>query len=564
MKILKYIFITSLFLSFYSCSEDILIETPLEFYGPDNSYTTSVDIEAAVTHCYADVRTANRGDYADYAYVHIGTDLARYARNTREHLGQYAVDMTPDSYQAYTFWRRYYKLISNANVILDRIETIEYSNEDEKTVHIAEAKFFRAWSYRCLVHLYGGVPLVEHEIKEAKRDFVRATKEETYDFIIKDLLDAAAGLPDVEAVSLPGKASSAAAYHLLSEIYLAAGKPADAIAAATKVIDNPNIELMTTRFGVKADQDGDPYWDLHQMDNQNRSSGNKEGIFVIQMDLNTVGGGAEADWHYNYSDALSFERGYGPLYWYTQTPDGYRISQEATSSQGGRPVGLVSPTQHVMYDIWYEGGNWDKDQRNNERNIRRDWLVENQDSEWFGKYVSEFPQEWHDKQGVDDTTWYHAPYITKVTTMNDHPDFLVINEELGWLSGNTGITYHDWYLMRVAETYLLRAEGHLLAGDKVAAAADINKVRLRSGATPVASGDVTLDYILDERLRELNYEEPRRMTLSRMGKLVERTKKYNLVSGASILPQHELFPIPNREIELNTEVELTQNDGYVN
>ncbi|MCG8515033.1 MAG: hypothetical protein MI740_12890, partial [Halanaerobiales bacterium] len=120
--------------------------------------------------------------------------------------------------------------------------------------------------------------------------------------------------------------------------------------------------MMTTRFGSKMDEDGDPYWDLHQKDNQNRSSGNKEGIFVIQMENGTTGGGAEADYNYNNSNALSYERNYGPIYWVVKTPEpeSVNIGFGPTTQEGGRPVAFIVPTPYVFYTIW-GGGNWDVD-----------------------------------------------------------------------------------------------------------------------------------------------------------------------------------------------------------
>src|SRR5678816_2372955 len=92
---------------------------------------------------------------------------------------------------------------------------------------------------------------------------------------------------------------------------------------------------------------------------------------------------------------------------------------------------------------------------------------------------------------------------------------------------DNGRTYKDWYIMRLAETYLLKAEANMLKGDLAAAAADINVVRARANATPVGAGDVSMDLILDERARELYGEEFRLSTLMRTGKLVEYLNKYN-------------------------------------
>ena len=119
--------------------------------------------------------------------------------------------------------------------------------------------------------------------------------------------------------------------------------------------------------------------------------------------------------------------------------------------------------------------------------------------------------------------------------------------------------------MRLAETYLLRAEAYLLKNDKQKAADDINMIRNRAKATPVTSGEVTIDLILDERARELYGEEFRINTLMRMGKLVEYLNKYNgaIKSKGYTIPDYKnKLPIPRSEIEANKGAVLEQNPGY--
>ena len=78
--------------------------------------------------------------------------------------------------------------------------------------------------------------------------------------------------------------------------------------------------------------------------------------------------------------------------------------------------------------------------------------------------------------------------------------------------GNT-----DWYVYRLAETYLLRAEAYCWKGDAASlqkAADDVNEVRNRAGAGDLAASDMNIGTILDERARELYYEEPRKTELN--------------------------------------------------
>ena len=116
--------------------------------------------------------------------------------------------------------------------------------------------------------------------------------------------------------------------------------------------------------------------------------------------------------------------------------------------------------------------------------------------------------------------------------------------------------------MRLAETYLLRSEAYIHKGSLQNAATDINVVRARANAKPVAASDVTLAYLLDERARELTIEEPRRRTLVRLGLLYQRATIHNWDAKATMKPYHELWPIPQKAIDANRGALLDQNPGY--
>lgn len=124
----------------------------------------------------------------------------------------------------------------------------------------------------------------------------------------------------------------------------------------------------------------------------------------------------------------------------------------------------------------------------------------------------------------------------------------------------------DFILMRLGETYLLLAEAQLQQGKTAAAAATINVLHTRAGAAQVSASQMTLDYILDERARELIGEENRRMTLARTGTLVTRALRLNAndaqhpITGLTSI--NMLLPIPLNDIQLNKDAVLTQNPGY--
>jgi hypothetical protein len=155
------------------------------------------------------------------------------------------------------------------------------------------------------------------------------------------------------------------------------------------------------------------------------------------------------------------------------------------------------------------------------------------------------------------------PWMTKVSTPGQQPaELFVENPSVEGQVSYSHHAYRDVYVIRLAETYLLRAEAHLGAGNTALAADDINVVRGRAEAPLIAAGDVDIDYILDERARELYIEEFRVLTLCRLGKLVDRTRRLNPIIGDGYEDHNDLWPIPFSEIEKNIEANLDQNPGY--
>ncbi|PKQ44168.1 RagB/SusD family nutrient uptake outer membrane protein [Confluentibacter flavum] len=529
-----------------SCSDKFLEEEPKDFLTSSNAFLEPVGFEAAVANLHKNVRDIFTG--ADGTNPHVllglGADFAGFGENfvSGARMNYEAISST-DGLSAY-FWELMYKNIKNANVIITRAENpaILWESDTQKDELVAEAKFFRAYAYRILVQLFGGVPIIDYEVESNANDLVRASKENVYAFIIADLLSATENLRETEQQS--GRITKAAAYHLLAEAYIAIEQWPNAIAAASAVIDNPNYELMTSRFGTRSVETGDVYWDLFRRGNQNRSSGNKETIWAMQIEYETPGGGIETG-----ASGFTMERAWGCRYWSLKDPagkSGFEVGDEY-----GRPVGWCTLTDYVAYDIWDidNDGNYDNDMRNSSNNIRRfergDFIYNNPSSAYFGTPAllstveKEAPRYWF-------------PYFMKNTTPNNHPGGVF----------NTGRIWRDYYVMRLAETYLLRAEAYLGAGELGLAAADINKVRERANANPISGSDVDINFILDERARELTMEELRTLTLMRLGLMYERTRDLNKWSGTTIADYNNLWPIPQREIDLNTGAELTQNPGY--
>lgn len=547
-----------------SCNEEqFLKEVPLDFYSPENSYITSANYQAALSDLYSRVRAQYAvGVDGSTELDFLGTDIAFNARKDANRISDYTSAFTPQANLPKLHWAKWYKIISNANVIISRLPDSKLTDSEKKIVQ-AEAKLFRAWAYHHLVYLFGGVPLQLTEMTSAKADFVRGTKEEVLAQIVEDAKEAAANLPALTAVK-DGKLSKAVANHLLAETYIALKDYDKAIAAATEVISNSSLSLMTSRFGSLRTQSGDVYYDLFRVDNQNRSKGNTEAIWVAQYELETIGGAMSP----TLGALNNLERNVGPAPFSLKAPDGkgamYKNLSTSTINCGGRGVGFIQPTDYYVYDIWGLNPAVDNrlvtnlDIRTSKYNISRDFIYTEPSSTYFNKSIIDFPApNW---TSTEKWRWY--PYPTKVSTIGQHPADLYDEPAKFTLKSNAGATYRDMYIIRLPETYFLRAEAYLLKGDAVNAAKDLNVVRARANATPVAVADVNLDYILDERARELTFEEFRRLTLSRMGVLVARVRKYNPLNSPNIKDYNNLLPIPYSEIEANKDAVLEQNPGY--
>ena len=548
------------------CREDeFLKEVPLDFYSPENSFITEGNFNAALTDLYTRVRAIQSVDGGANLYSEVlGTDIAFNARLDQARLGNYAVSLTPQGDIPRQHWIRWYKIISNANIIVARLGTSSLTEAQKKTIG-GEAKLFRAYAYYKLVHLYGGVPLIINEVNTPQSNFTRASRDDVLKQVLTDATDAAANLPNVD-VARDGKLNKAVANHLLAETYLSLKDYDKAIAAATEVVEKSNLRLMTDRFGSLRTQPGDVFYDLFRVGNQNRKAGNMEAIWVIQYELDVIGGGLTS----SGSPLNNLERCVSPAVFSISDRSGRAAlldnASASTLNSGGRGVSFVRPSDYFLYDVWGLDPKKDNrkldasvtDIRTSPFNIVRDFIYTNPVSTSFvGKSLIDFPApNWIS------ASWRWYPYPSKVTTPGQHPAGLIVDMAKQTLRNTAGATFRDMYQIRLPETILLRAEAHLLKGNTTQAAADINLVRNRAKARPVTPAEVTLDYILDERARELIFEEDRRVTLSRMGKLVERVRKFNPLNAPNIQPFHALFPIPFSEIEANKDAKLEQNPGY--
>jgi hypothetical protein len=569
------------------CKKSFLEPDPQSFYT-DEDFKSPEIFRAALISCARNLRNEYFGDGPPWVTEQIFSEVA--VEGTTDKSGP-AQDLnlliTPDANlnsidfnKIGYYWDEGYKGIKYANTIIDRIDMAEFKDEAERNSILGSAYFHRAFRYYRLVNQFGDVPLLLNEVTTPRFDFYTTKREVILQKMKEDLDFAAQWVTDNVN---KGEVTKGAVLHLLTKINLSLGKFDDAVASASAVIDGGRYALMTDRFGsVEADLTRNVVWDLHRPENKSLNE-NKEGIFMIidrQVDGGFDGGSkimrqAVPNWGSNIN-----------------TPNGKKgtndgINLEITqSNMYGRGIGRVRATSYSTQSIWDDAndlrhikGNW----MNMEDLVYNDPNLKKSDPEYYNK-----PVRLRNANGgliVTDTirSYFGWPQYKLFI-----PDF----ENAPMQGGHT-----DWYVFRLAETYLLRAEAYYWKGDLASAATDINKVRARSNAAPYDAGSITIGTILDERARELYYEEPRKTELTRIayifaltGKTAYNGKAYSLNNFSennffydrvkeknvfykngvktnhgdqyTMSAYHVLWPVPQSAIRANVEGHINQNKGY--
>lgn len=565
--------IFSLMLILTSCSEEWLEPEPRSFFAPENTFVDKAGFESLLLSSRKQLRHEYYGDNSAISTEYFLSDLAVNAGPEANKPHNLELQILPTGvaeasilFGNYSYWSLAWDGIKYANITISRIDNIEWENEEDRNSILAEGYFHRAYWYYRLVHQFGDVPLILEEVTEPRLDFYSYTRESILKQMMEDMEYAVQWLPqDV----LPGQINRAAGYHLLTKIYLSLREFDKAIDASSWVINDSGHSLMTSRFGAYANNPVyDVMWDLHQKENK---SENPEGILVVQdkfMLEGDQGGGTQ------------IMRNAVPAWWWTpvRDPSGARgttdhpvLGQPLLDSLG-RGIGRVRTANYYNYEIW----NDPNDLRHSDVNwwSKDEFYYNNPSSEYYGEPFV--------KEALQDTirTWYPFAYNK----------MYVQDEERAGSSDIRG-GHSDWYIFRLAGTYLLRAEAYFWKGDLGSAAGDINTVRRRAQANEIGAGDVSIEEIFAERARELYMEEPRKTELTRVAYIMaqlghdgysldnmsqdnwfyDMVMKHNIFYreeisyGANIyriLPYHVYWPIPQHSIEANTQGHINQNPGY--
>lgn len=623
--------------SFVACEseKDFLTEKPKAQFSIDNAYKNPAQVLSTVVAAYASVQSINFGEFngmqSDELTFFSVFGASSSIINNWSAMGDW------NGQNAKTIWDADYKTIAYANQALYALtlESISWNSDAEKTALEAEAKVLRGYAYLRLAELFGGVPLVTEYSEELRLDYERASREATYKQAIEDLKFAYANL---SANPVKGRAGKGAAAIMLAEAYLGLGVATNSASNYTEAANYAQEciklhPLMIDRFGVRANPsdkgtnlgvpnynaDGTAYSDLFYKQNP-RLAENTEGVWVLLgardfADMSENSTVVRTMTHANYAPAIrdvpslmeEYQKGSGEKPWADgKFADVYgKVNGRSTSIPAITAAGVPftgHPSWFSTVQVWDAQHNKvaDKDDRGKEGvAIRRYYPVTNPSHPQFANADNSKPYG----TGEGWMGWEHLNRTA--STFNQSMEFFQIHDkrtpidawgydENTYFSSNVfgARIFRDWYMYRSAEAYLLLAEARFRSGDASGAADAINALRNRAHAEPFTAGDVNLQTILDERCRELMFEEDRWATFLRQEPDVWKTRiwsygmwSYDAAKGtlnpnAKLYPdtqqvapangaqspalKWDLWPIPKTYVDLNTDNPdgMKQNPGW--
>jgi len=506
----------------------------------------------------------------------------------------------------------YYRLaqtVSFANSFIENAKKLESNQEVD--YYIAEARFIRAYAYYNLIDLYGNVPLVTELSTDLPK---QSNRQELFDFVESELLDIQNKLKEPKTNEY-GRVDKAAAWALLSRLYLNAeewiGTPKynECVTYSEKVMNSPYTINMNDANG-----NGTAYDELFLADNDTNGA-QDEIIFGVNFDgqhSQTYGGttflihasiggsmnpadyGVNGGWYglrttknlvnkfavdiNALNTALGTQSNWGLVG--SATPNGWNGPDvemyETAPNEFALYVELTAGELKFRYDENWgqnygdDGADGTLDAGGANIQIPADgtyYVVMNLNDMTYS--ITPFQS---DKRGMFYTNGQNLE-ITDVTQFGD--GYAVTKFKNIDAQGNPGsdasgnFADTDIPLIRLAEIYLNYAEAVLRGGggSTTIAVDKINELRERAyGDTSgnITAADLNLDFVLDERSRELYWEGTRRTDLIRYGYFT--TNQYlwpfkgNDPNGIAVDSYRKLFPLPTNVLSINPN--LHQNPGY--
>lgn len=588
-NILSWMIAVALFVA-SGCSK-ILEEQPRASIDP-SFFKTPEGIQGGIAGIYSSFR----GQWGTQIFTQLfssGTDESlKGAAADVQHWFTYNNPLIKSNTNDYAgFWNTLFIDINTANGVLEYGATANMPSTT-KTQVLAQAKFLRAFCYFYLVTTFGQVPLHTTFNTQATAADAPAPLADVYAQIIKDLTESAADLPNTPATGTGKPATKATALYLLAKTYLwrgwsSAAQSSDftnAYTTAKNLIDNKaTYGLNLLPYFGNVFNEGNEY--------------SSEVLMVIDhtKDLKFGQNSAPGSFASGPSENKSnfFWRPNYPTV-NANYPSGGGASVCVRDIRNGRPFQRIRPNTSYIIDVAFANratdsrfdGTFQTVFLSNSTQMAaagtpgattpRGQLINAVDTAiWFADGVVT-PQRRAAFKGIIFEP-EHLPGATVKYTASFFPNLRKFNDSTR--ADLNDYSDRPFILFRFADLYLIAAEAAFKGGATMQQAADmINVLRTRAAlkanqspaeyaaavaAQQITPGQVTLDFILNERSRELFAEDCRWWDLSRTKTLVARVKQYNPEGAAGVQDYNMLRPIPQQQIDLVTEgPAFPQNPGY--
>lgn len=215
---------------------DLLEEAP-KGVAVETFYKTAEEVETAVNAIYSPLRNVRP---EQICILDAHTDWG-FGRGSRAQYNDFTALNSTNINTAGSRWSAFYLGIRNANLVIANVSGNETIDPAVLSQYVAEAKFLRAWAYFDLVRNWGGVPL-RTDANLGEPDVPRSSEEDVYAFILADLEEAEANLPD-QPTDI-GRPSKLAAKTLLADVYLQLGRFQEAREKSNEVIQSGEFSLV--------------------------------------------------------------------------------------------------------------------------------------------------------------------------------------------------------------------------------------------------------------------------------------------------------------------------------
>jgi starch-binding outer membrane protein, SusD/RagB family len=520
----------------------------LEEYNPggltaESVYTTPEGFETLVNAAYSYQRWWY-GKEEGYNMSEVGTDIwTSGSGDVWPDLTRY-LNLQGGNTAITAIWREFYAAVNLINGGLNNIEKAGLA-ADRRAIREGELHFLRAFYYWHIVETWGGVHFTLQETKGLTATANRTPVDTFYTQIFTDLEFAVDHLPNTQPQW--GRVTKPAAQAFLARMYLTRGKDKEALEMARAVIANTGFQLQPV------------YADLWKMNNLK----NKEVIYAVNYNEDFT----QNDLSNSTTNPYGHSRGSnsGHMLFLMKYDNLAGLTRDLFN---GRPFVRYMPTRFLL-DLFS-----DADSRHEASfwqywfaNVATNTLKVGDTAVYVT--VKEIPAD------VEAAKKYQIYDRSKTYnsdgTIKDNNRYEQLSKFMDPTRANfnEAQSARDVFVIRLAEVYLIAAEAHMKAGSLDSAAKYVNEVRGRA-AKPgrkaemqITAADITLDFLLDERARELAGEQLRWFDLKRTGKLLERIKAHSPDNAVNLQPFHVLRPIPQQQIDgVTNKEEFVQNQGY--